>query len=308
MTTPSQSDKADITKEFIKRTGNEALKTYTCASCALEIEASKILNVPLGSIPNSHLLVPTTPHAEHDIYHNMLLEPTGVDVENDRADICHECYGSLERNQLPAFALANNMWIGRVPDCLKSLTLVERLLIAKFLPTAYIVKLYPKQAGAAYWDLSQLYSGLKGSVSTYFLDPKLVASMIDGRILPAPLTILSAAMAVTFITPAGKTQFPLPKILHVRRQMVREALEWLKANNLLYKDIVISKERLQLLPEDGVPKEIQSTARHSTDIESVICEHEGYTPSNDLEGAEESAAFTDELKGAPYFLSVHSGI
>ena len=65
---------------------------------------------------------------------------------------------------------------------------------------------------------------------------------------------------------------------------------------------------MQLLPEDGVPKEIQSTARHSTDIESAIREHEGYTPSDDLEGAEESATFTDKLKGAPYFLSVHSGL
>ena len=46
---------------------------------------------------------------------------------------------------------------------------------------------------------------LKGSVSTYALDPNLVASMVDGKVLPSPPTVLSAAVAVTFITPGGVT-------------------------------------------------------------------------------------------------------
>jgi hypothetical protein len=77
-------------------------------------------------------------------------------------------------------SLANNLWIGRVPSCLGRLNLVERLLIAKYYPSAYIFKLFPKQAGSAHWDHSQLYSGLKGNVSTYQLDPSQVANMIDG--------------------------------------------------------------------------------------------------------------------------------
>ena len=36
----------------------------------------------------------------------------------------------------------------------------------------------------------------------------------------------------------------------------------------LYKDIIISEERLQMIPEDGVPIEIQATTKHSTDIDS----------------------------------------
>jgi hypothetical protein len=162
------------------------------------------------------------------------------------------------------------MWIGRVPECLQILTLAERLLIAKFFPTAYIVKLYPKLTGAAHWDHSQLYSGLKGSVSTYALDPNLVNSMIDGKILPAPPIILSATIAVTFITPSGKPEFLLPKMLHVRRNIVREALLWLKAHNPLYNDIIISEERLQGLLENGIPNEIICTAKCSTDMESVV--------------------------------------
>jgi hypothetical protein len=175
------------------------------------------------------------------------------------------------------------MWIGEQPECLRSLTLVERLLIAKHLPTAYVVKLYPKQAGAAHWDSSQLYSGFKGCVSTYALDPKQVQSMVDGRLFPSPPFVLSATVAVTFITPAGKRAFSFPKALYARRRKIREALQWLNTNNPLYKDIIISEERLELIPEDGVPDEIWSTTRHSTDISSVIREHEEYVPSDATE-------------------------
>jgi hypothetical protein len=161
---------------------------------------------------------------------------------------------------------------------------VECLLIAKYLPTAYIVKLFPKQAGSASWDQSQFYSGLKGSISTYALDPKLVESILDGKLFPSPPVVLAATIAVTFITPSGKWQHSLPTMLHVRREQVREALQWLKEHNPLYTDIIISDEQLQLLPEDDVPQEIQKTVRHSTDIEAVIREHEAYVPSEAPEG------------------------
>lgn len=60
----------------------------------------------------------------------------------------------------------------------------------------------------------------------------------------------------------------------------------------LYADIVICEGGLWLLPENGVPIEIQSTARHSTDVESVIQEHEGYVPSNDAKIIDATVAST----------------
>jgi len=108
--------------------------------------------------------------------------------------------------------------------------------------------------------------------------------MIDGKILPAPPIILSATIALTFITPSGKSKFLLPKMLHVQRHKIREALLWLKAHNLMYKDIIISEEQLEALPENGTPNEILSTAKYSTDMESVTREHKGYVP---LDAADE---------------------
>jgi DNA-directed RNA polymerase subunit RPC12/RpoP len=280
MKVPSEDSLHQIVKEFIERTGNDAMKSYICAVCAQDKEASKMMIVSVDSIPNPTLLTPASPHPQHDIFNGTLLEPRGLNVQKTEAYICTECHRDLERNKTPPLALANNMWIGRIPECLATLTLVERLLIAKYFPTAYIVKLYPKQAGAAHWDRTQLYSGFKGCVSTYALDPKLVTPMVDGNILPAPPAILSATVAVTFITPSGREEYSLPKILYARRHRIRQALLWLKANNPIYRDIIISEERLQQIPENDVPTEIKSTARHSTAIDSVIREHEGYVPSD----------------------------
>ena len=56
------------------------------------------------------------------------------------------------------------------------------------------------------------------------------------------------------------------------------ALCWLKGNNPLYADIIISNERLGLLPDDGIPAEILQNIRHSNDVEAVIREHEAYVP------------------------------
>jgi hypothetical protein len=175
------------------------------------------------------------------------------------------------------------MWIGDVPRELKGLTLLERTLIAIYFPVAYIVKLYPKQKGARAWDQSQMHNGLKGNVSTYRLDPAQVASMIDGRIYPAPSRILSATIGVTFVGPKGLTEATMPTMFRVRRWRVQEALVWLKANNPLYENIEISQERLLQLPEDGIPEEIILTAKHSLDTHSLDREHAGYVPE-DIEG------------------------
>lgn len=61
---------------------------------------------------------------------------------------------------------------------------------------------------------------------------------------------------------------------------MKEALLWLKVNNPLYRDIVISEERLLGLPEDGIPEELTMTAKYSADLDAVEREHGGYVPTD----------------------------
>jgi len=59
------------------------------------------------------------------------------------------------------------MWIGDTLRELQNLTLPERLSLAKYFPTAYIVKMFPKQKNTFTWDRSQMHSRLKGNILTY---------------------------------------------------------------------------------------------------------------------------------------------
>ena len=63
-------------------------------------------------------------------------------------------------------------------------------------------------------------------------------------------------------------------------------MEWLKANNPLYRDMVISEERLSQLPETGIPREIMSTVKYSSDVGALAREQDGYVPIDDEDSLE----------------------
>ena len=293
MQAPPKEVLDQIIVDFLRRTSNDALKLVVCACCGREANGNESTLLSLSTIPNRNLLKPHEAHPAHDLYDGILLEPAGIDLRTKQASFCEECLNRLKIGKLPPLALANNMWIGAVPLELSVLTLAERLLISMYFPTAYVFKLYPKHAGSASWDPSQLYDGMKGNVSTYPLDPALVADMIDGKLFPMPPKILCCTVAVTFITPSGQHMKGLPSHLRVRRIKVYEALCWLKKNNPLYANITISGERLHLLPEDGIPTEISQNVRESNDVNAVIREHEGYVPVDTGEATE--SAMEDDL-------------
>ena len=99
--------------------------------------------------------------------------------------------------------------------------------------------------------------------------------------MPRPVEILSSIVIITFI---GRTKLPLRRIhslFQVHRRVVKEALIWLKGHNQkYYGNIEIDSNQLRLLLEDGVPLEIASTMRHSTDEGLIEEESLPYVPSH----------------------------
>lgn len=276
--TPSDEAIKQSICNFIDRTNNNAIQILPCAVCARETLLSELQKCPVKDIPNKSLLIPHTPHPKHDLYQMILLHPPGV--TNEQANICNECFRALQRKQLPKFSLANDMWIGEIPKELSMLTLPERMLIAIYYPSAYIFKLFPKKTGSRAWDQSQMYQGLKGNVSTYRLDPKQVANMIDGVTMPPPVGILSSTIGITFLGPSELPEKTMPNIFRIQRARVKSALLWLKANNPLYRNIVISEHNLLQLPENGIPEELILTARYSSDLDALNAEQDGYVPQD----------------------------
>ena len=267
----SQSVVDQCMSEFIDATGNDAVRQHACMACAREVWGKEVERCNVDSIPNKHLLSPKEFHPAHNLTSGMLLEKAVMVREKGvlQGDICHDCSRALGANKTPALSLANGMWIGDVPPQLAILTLPERVLVAKYFPAAYIVKLSPKQKGASHWPSSGLNSGVRGNVATYQLNVNDIADVVDPKVMPPPAKILASVIGVIIIGPKNMPERTMVGYFRVRRDCVCEALKWLFVHNHLYSDSEISESRLAELPENGIPDEILETARYSDDIDQL---------------------------------------
>ena len=286
---PSESDVHRCYQDFYSATSDAALKTTVCGICAREVN---IMNEGLSTIRMQDLptnrLTPSIPHPAYDkFYGGMLFEPQGVIADpsgEERVNVCGLCRTELgkERNLPPKFSLANNLWIGRVPWELKKLTFPEQLLIAHLYPRVFVFKLYPKPTSYVPGPAT-LQRGMRGTVSTYDLNVDAVTSMLDGKLMPRPLTILSSLISVTYIGIGKLPKNWLRSTFRVRRGVVGSALAWLKTNNpKYYGDITIGADALNRLPDDDVPDEILSIVRQSDDVGILDQEGAGYVRTDDI--------------------------
>jgi hypothetical protein len=175
------------------------------------------------------------------------------------------------------------MWIGEIPEELSRLNLVERVLVSKHFPAAYIVKLFPKQKGATKWPVAGINSGIKGNVSTYRLNTEDIKDMVDSNIMPPPAKILASTIGVTIVGPKNMPERTMPGFLQVRRDYLRVALIWLHKHNPLYANVFISESRLGEFPEEAIPNEILGGIRHLEDMRELDEQRSGYVEDdNDI--------------------------
>jgi hypothetical protein len=286
MQLPTADQTKALYRKYYLATSNAAIAMAVCGVCAREVDlrADQLTVQRLDSIPNSHRLVPQESHSAHDLFQGKLLEPAGVVGQGDGAqvNVCRQCWASLRdsRENVPEYSLANNMWIGRTPWELQILTFPEQLLVALLYPRVYVFKLHPTCKGN--FDNSTLQRGMKGTVTTYELNSDGVSAMVAGDLMPRPPEVLASVISVTYV---GLGELPknwLRNTFRVRREVVRRALGWLKANNpKYYGNIKIDPVRIRALPEDDVPLEITSLVRQSTDTGIIDQESDGYVPEHE---------------------------
>lgn len=143
-----------------------------------------------------------------------------------------------------------------------------------------------EKKGAHTWATKGMQSGLRGNVSTYRLNTDDIIKMTNEQLMPPCSSILAATIGVTFVCPKNLPQKTMPGFLRVNITRVRVALQWLKANNPLYQNIIISPDRLNALPLNDVPKEIASLAKFSEDVTLLAEESDDYVPTveEDVDG------------------------
>ncbi|KIJ07945.1 hypothetical protein PAXINDRAFT_18889 [Paxillus involutus ATCC 200175] len=262
---PTEEEKRSCYRRFFEATSKEALKSAVCAVCARECGAmdEQLSTWTLAEIPNVKRLIPDIQHPVYDLFDGKLLAPEGI------------------KTGPPRLALANGLWIGRVPWQLQVLTFSEQLLVALLYPRVYVFKLFPKKI-AGTRSTENLQRGMRGNICTYELSSPGITSMLQGHLMPRPPSILASLISVTFIGVGKLPKTWMGKMFRVRRHTVSDTLLWLKENNTrYYGSVKIDEQRLAELPEDGVPDEISSIVRQSTDEGLVDQESEGYIPQED---------------------------
>ena len=293
---PTSQETQHSYRQFYEATSNAAIRMTVCGVCAREVgwEEDQVTSHPIDQLPNAHRLIPTNPHDLHTLFDGKLLDPLGVTNKGNMqfVQICRQCRLSLQRatpNLPPPLSLANNMWIGQIPDVLSSLTFPEQLLISHLYPRVFVFKLYPKNGFGG--DPDTLQRGMAGTVSTFDLDLSSITSMIEGNLMPRPLPLLASLISVTFIGLGRLPKHWLKQLFRVRRQKVHLALQWLKENNpKYYGQIEINSERLQALPINDIPVEILSIVRQSNDVDMIVQESAGYVPTESVDPPQDMQA------------------
>ncbi|KAJ7016799.1 hypothetical protein C8F04DRAFT_1244704 [Mycena alexandri] len=172
---------------------------------------------------------------------------------------CARCVRGRKFFKLPLYSWANGCWIGKIPPELASLTYAEELVVAR----AHTTKCWAKlNAGSGPRILKQ--RAASGNVCIHPHEITILATT-----LPRPMSTLYDEIVVIFVsedqeaTPEMFKQIPFL----VRRGHLLRALNWLKANNPLYSDVVIDLNALAEYPSDDdghVPFPIQHQYANDT--------------------------------------------
>ena len=155
--------------------------------------------------------------------------------------ICDTCRVCIRKGKVPHISLANNLWIGKVPEELSTLRYVEKMLIARVRHTCAFVK---------------VASGMRKMKANIIAFESPVPKIYS--ILPPPRDDLDDVLAILFTGPKKPTpeDFARTPFL-VRRNAVIRALEWLKLNHADYADIEISHKNMKTYEENAPPVSVE---------------------------------------------------
>lgn len=252
--------KEKIINEFHLAILSATLSLFTCACCAQSMTIADRVHKKLSQVNldlleslsshwNDPACCPPPPPYNDGPLKNKLLYVVGV-IEDDNGvtlELCSACSRNLSKGTIPKFALANRLYAGPVPEELWDLTTVAECMIVCARAKSWIVKLQEQVADTA---APTAQRGLKGHSIIYPQQPDQVAN-----VLPPAIEETLAFTCVIFVGSSALTSAWLKekaKPLAVQWDKVRKALQWLKVNNPLYKNIEISEGNLNLLPVDDV--------------------------------------------------------
>ena len=168
-------------------------------------------------------------------------EYPGPVLDHSCSQVCNDCRSDIRKGKVPRLALANNLWIGKVPEVLKNLRYVEKILVARVRHTCAYVKV-----------ASGMRKMTANIVAFESPTPKIYT------VLPPPRDDIDDVLAILFTGPSKPTpeDFARTPFL-VRRNAVINALNWLKLNHADYANIEISEKNMKEYQEEMPPVSVE---------------------------------------------------
>ena len=238
----SNDDIAAIVSDWCDATDAHSITETACAVCGELVAASTVTRVASASLDLSILtrvgvsVVADYPALYEDaVFHNS-------ETSEAEIDICCQCLRAVKGNRLPKRALANGLWIGNIPDVLRDLTFVEKMVISKYRHNACVVEV--RQGNGL--------PGQRKMRANAIIFPQPVGKVYNE--LPPPRDDLDSVLAILFIGPCVPTQPDYQRTpLLIRHNVVVAALTWLIAHNVEYRDVYLSQANLLTYAETEPP-------------------------------------------------------
>lgn len=178
---------------------------------------------------------------EHCDSNQCIKEVIGPVIDHKLNKICLDCRKSIRAGNIPRNAMANSMWIGEVPEVLKKLTFMEKVLIQRIRHNGCFIR---------------VASGVRKMVAHAVAFEVPVMKVYHK--LPPPLADINEVMVILYTgpcRPTGKDWKRTPVLVH--KDKLLAALNWLIINNPLYADIEIDLDALNEYAEDKPPVNVE---------------------------------------------------
>ena len=177
-----------ILSNACKKMQPKYLQEGGCAVCG-ELKPVRELS-RLKGIKNilSVLEAPGVTRVERKTPSSLVKGYAGPVLDHACSQVCEGCRATIRKNKVPRLALANNLWIGKVPEALKNLRYVEKILVAKVRHTC------------AYVKVASGMRKMKANVVAFESPvPKIYA------VLPPPREDIEEVLAILFTGPSKPT-------------------------------------------------------------------------------------------------------
>ncbi|KAE8223090.1 hypothetical protein CF326_g8256, partial [Tilletia indica] len=231
----------------------EHLDSIRVPASSLDLELLRIKDEHILNRPGDHFIF------SDPTLNGLALDRAGMHHQDTTTmlDLCTQCHKCLtsETPKLPALALRNGNTRGWLPAHLQDITWFEERLCAKYLASACVIRLYDLTSPGAPAERPRV---MKGHACAFPLNTIATATK-----LPWAVGDGDAMVSCLVIGPREPRISDLRHVFKVRRQKVKDLLDYLRANFKDYPQFPDDEEALEALPEDGVPDSIMRCVGHN---------------------------------------------